>query len=324
MRVLRRVVVVAAVLLVIRSITSGADYPAIPAKPVPGTFLAKVQSQGYARTAYVHIPKGYDQVTPPPLVLALHGGGGDGSNMLEANGWVAQSDKHGFLLVCPNGLPALPGMPANFRANPPVWNSGQLKPGAPRTRIDDVAFVRLLLDQLASQVPFDPARLFVTGHSNGGGMSFRLASEMPERVAAMATVAGIVAVTVPQVDPPMPTLYIYGTKDPLLPMAGGESSTPWGSRKTPPVQEALSGWAAMLGCAREPLLRSENGDTRQFEYVSETNGPSLTAYFLEGHGHHWPGTRSVLPETVMGPNKTKLNATETIWEFFERSGARGE
>lgn len=290
----------------------------LPTPAAPGTHRLTVRSGGYDRAAMVHIPPGYDPARPPALVLGLHGGGGDGARFLTGNGWADLADAEGFVVVAPDGLPARPGLPAAFRTNPRVWNSGQLPGLSPRSRIDDVAFLGELLDALRTRVPHDPGRVFVAGHSMGAGMGFRVAEELSDRVAALATVAGVVANPRPDPKRPVPTLYIIGTEDPLLPPEGGESKTPWGTRRTPPVAEYLATWAGANGCDTGGTVVSDAAGLRTVAYRPKAgSGPELTAVYVEGHGHAWPGgTAHGLPERVLGPITGRLDATARMWEFF--------
>ena len=139
---IRRVLSLLAVAAVaVAACRNGGQAAELPATPTPGTYSLALRSGGFDRMAHVHIPKGYQAGTKPPLVLALHGAGGDGLHMLNAYHWTTKADREGFLVVAPTGLPALPRLPASFQANPHVWNSGQLGPLSPRAKIDDVAFV---------------------------------------------------------------------------------------------------------------------------------------------------------------------------------------
>jgi polyhydroxybutyrate depolymerase len=288
-----------------------------PAKPGRFTLTLTSKDKAFDRTAQVHVPRGYNPGSKPPLVLALHGAGGNGSGILDADGWAAKADKEGFVVVAPEGLPARPAVAANFRTNPQVWNSGQLRAGSPRAAIDDLAFVRQLLDELLEKISYDERRVFCTGHSNGGGMTFRLAAELSERFTAVGTVAGMLAVDDPRPKKPLPTLYILGTKDPLMPIDGGTVKLPWGTRENPPVGEPLAAWAAALGCQTEPQTVSEKDGVKTVQYPSKNGGPKLVVLYLEGHGHHWPGGARMLPERLIGPTTTKLDATDTLWDFFE-------
>jgi polyhydroxybutyrate depolymerase len=269
------------------------------------------------REAVLHVPKGYDPSAPPPLVVGLHGAGGNGEQFMRGGGWAEMSDRAGFVFVAPDGLPSRPREAADFLTNPHVWNSGQLRTGSPRTGVDDVVFVAALLDDLKTRAPYDPKRVYVTGHSNGGGMSFRLAAKLADRIAAIATVAGLVADPDPRPSRPVPTLFILGTKDPLTPLAGGESHLPWGSRTTKPVPEYLATWASAIGCSPVPADVSDANGVKTVEYRPEGDGPRLKVLYLEGHGHSWPGTRDPgVLRRAMGPIVATIDATETIWAFF--------
>lgn len=305
------------------ALVAWADSPTttLPSTPQPGRFIYTIRSGGYDRVAHVHVPKGYVAGSKPPLVLLLHGGGGSGTTALEKDGWAAKADKEGFPVVAPDGLGAAPKLPTNFKLNPVVWNSGTLRKGSPRTTIDDVAFFRQLLDDLRNKLPYDESRVFCVGHSNGGGMTVRAAGEISERFAAIGIVAGLIADEIPKPKTAMPTLYIIGTKDPLVPVDGGAVKTPWVVRHNPPIKEPLVKWATAIGCESEPRVISENDGLKKVEYPSKSNGPTLSVIYIDGQGHHWPGGKAALPDSIMGPNTNTLNATDTIWEFFRAVSA---
>jgi polyhydroxybutyrate depolymerase len=298
-----------------------ADEPAseltTPAKPGPYTLTLK---QGeFERVAHIQIPPSYKPEAKPPLVLMLHGAGGTGTGALDKDGWSAKADKEGFIAVAPDGLPARPSAKPNFLTNPHLWNSGQLRPGSPRAAIDDVAYIRQLLDALKEKVPYDENRVFCAGHSNGGGMTFRLAAELSERFTAIGTVAGRLDSKDPKPKKLLPTLYILGTKDPLMPLAGGDVKLSWGHHQNPPVAEMLAVWVKALDCQPEPRTIADKDGVKKLEYPSKTGGPTLTVLYIEGQGHHWPGGERTLPESMVGPITTKLDATDALWDFFEAS-----
>jgi polyhydroxybutyrate depolymerase len=207
---------------------------------------------------------------------------------------------------------------ASPATNPRVWNSGQLNPRGPRAAIDDVAYTRQLLDELQQQVPYDPQRVFLAGHSNGSSMALKLAAELSERFVAVGSVAGLVAVENPQPKRPLPTLYILGTQDPLMPLEGGEVKLPWATRQNPPVRAGLEKWATSLGCETTPEVVSDKDEVKTVVYPNKrANGPTLTVLYLEGHGHQWPGAKIIRRNPGGGPVNTTLDATDTIWKFFQ-------
>lgn len=309
-------VMVVAMLLVSAGIAR-AEGDALPSPLVPGRYTHVITSGGYDRQATIVVPRGFKQGDTLPVVVVLHGAGGNGGTMLDKCGWADKADAEGFIAIAPDGLGALPRQPTKFLTNPGLWNSGQLRPRSPRARIDDVAFIRALLDDLQGKLNYDASRVFCTGHSNGGGMTFRLAADLSDRFAAVGTVAGQMALAAPKPAKPLPMLYILGTEDPLLPLQGGEVKSPWGTRTAGRVADFLATWAKAIGCDTEPKVISESDNVQRLEYPSSDVGPTLTVMYLQGHGHHWPGGRTVLPESMIGPMTSKLNATDTLWQFFK-------
>lgn len=297
-----------------------ADDTELPSPPLAGDYTLKLKAGGFDRLARVHVPKGYVAGTKPSLVLAFHGAGGSGTTMLENNGWAAKSDEAGFILVAPDGLPAFPRLPANFRTNPRLWNSGVLNPNTPRAQIDDVAYVSQLLDELKNRISYDEAKVFVTGHSNGASMTFLLGAKLSDRLAAIAPVGGPMAVVDPKPTKPLPTLYIIGVADPLVPFNGGEVKLPWGPPKThPPIKDFLVPWAKAIGCVNDPRPLADGDGLKKEEYSPMAGKASLTCIYITGHGHEWPGGQgSGLPESLIGPSSDALNATQVIWDFFAK------
>lgn len=284
--------------------------------PRPGQLTLTLTSGGLERSAELVIPPAYSTAQKPPLVILLHGAGGSGAIALEKDGWAKKANQEGFLVVAPDGLPTRVRQEANFRTNPRVWNSGQLRPISPRAMVNDVAFINQLLDELKTKAPYDEQRVYCVGHSNGGGMTFRLAAELSERFAAVGTVAGQMVLDNPQPKKPVPMLYLIGTEDPLLPLAGGEIDSPWGKRTNPPVEVFLGRWAVAIGCQDQAKTLSDEPGLKTVEYPSKTNGPTLKVMYLKGHGHQWPGATPRLRQTMGGPVNTKVNATDTLWKFF--------
>jgi polyhydroxybutyrate depolymerase len=163
----------------------------------------------------------------------------------------------------------------------------------------------------------DPRRVYLTGFSNGAAMAFRFAAERAELLAAVAPVAGYCRVPDPRPARPVPTLYVVGTADPLIPLRGGQVRLPWGGRlvRGVPVAETLEKWATALGCATTPEEVSDAGGVLEEMYP----GPvEFRAVYVEGLGHHWPGGKGQLNPRIGGQPSDRLNANELIWGFFKR------
>jgi polyhydroxybutyrate depolymerase len=265
---------------------------------------------------HVHVPRGWDG-RPAPVVVLLHGAGGGGRLYLDRTGWARKADREGFLVAAPDGLPLNPAALPDFLNNPRLWNSGQLTT-SPRARVDDLAFFRRLVAELVERGYADPARVFLAGHSNGGAMTFRLGAELGELFAALAPVAAACWVPAPMPKIPRATIAIAGTVDPFLPLGGGEIKLPWFSpRPSPPLMESYGRWAVALGCSPEPRPRPARPQVQGHDYGAGFGGVNFLAWLIEGQGHNWPGGQPLLPEMTMGPDVAHLNATDTIWEFFQ-------
>lgn len=253
---------------------------------------------------------------PWPVVVMLHGAGGTAEWTMRETRWDEYVERGGFLLVLPEATRLDAGAPPGFLTNPQVWNDGAADGQPPRPPVDDVAFLDAVLDDVGRRFPIDPARIGVTGFSNGAAMTFRYASERADRLAAIAPVAGYCNVE-PRPSRPVPTLYMVGRDDPLVPLRGGEIVTPWGRSPVarPPVRDTLRKWAAAIGCSTEPRsVQSGSGVT-----IEEFAGPvSFLSHTIDGLGHHWPGGRGELLRRIAGPPSDRVEGCEVIWDFFRR------
>lgn len=252
---------------------------------------------------------------PWPVVMMLHGAGGTAEWTLRETRWGEHARREGFLLVLPEATRPDPASPAGFLQNPQVWNDGAGEGWhPPRPRVDDVGFLVSVLDDLASRFPIDTARIYVTGFSNGAAMTFRFASERADRITAIAPVAGYCVVD-PQPSRPLPTLYMAGAVDPLVPHKGGKVKSPWGrvEAERPSIQTTITGWAAAIGCLRIPrTIESGDGVT-----IDEYPGPvPYLAYTIDDLGHHWPGGRGELLRRIAGPPSNRVDGCKVVWEFF--------
>jgi polyhydroxybutyrate depolymerase len=193
--------------------------------------------------------------------------------------------------------------------------------------VDDVQFIRDLLDQLPGMAAVDPERVYATGMSAGGAMSHRLACELADRIAAAGVVAG------PMVDAPcapsrpVPMIAFYGTADPLVNYEGGRvvhgpESEPLRSLmgdSTPnavlmPAETWAAGWVGRNGCSPVPEPIPAQGDVSGQRYTGCEDGADVVFYRIEGGGHTWPGGT---PLSIVGKTSKDIDASETMWEFFK-------
>lgn len=264
---------------------------------------------GRARRAHIARPP---REGPLPAVVMLHGAGGTARLAADQTGWAVRSSAEGFIAAFPEGTARDPSAPPDFLRNPQTWNDGSGRGHVARAAVDDVAFVAALLDRLVDSGA-DPRALFVTGFSNGGSLAFRVGTELADRVAAIAPVAGHCWVE-PAPGAVVPLLYLIGDADPLNPIDGGTVRTPWGSVEDHPApRRSLERWAGAAGCPLGQTTRDEGG----VRWSAPVDCPVPMAMgVIHGHGHIWPGGPRLLPEPLVGRAVRALRATDAIWHFF--------
>jgi polyhydroxybutyrate depolymerase len=286
----------------------------------PGIASHVLQVASLKRRFLVHTPKGIDQRRAVPAVFVLHGAGGTAQWMLEETGWDVKADQEGFLVVAPEAVPMDPSKKPKFFTNPQVWNDGGQTSVALSRGHDDVAFLTSLLDQMERQFAVDPGRVYVTGFSNGAAMTFLLATKLSTRLAAIAPVAGRCRLEAPALERPVPTLYMIGQDDPLVPLAGGEVQSPWTGQTAnrPPVRETLDKWANAIRAEAQATVSEDREGITIARHAPRQGGAELQMYMIDGLGHHWPGGKGRLSERIGGKPSKRINATNVIWEFFRR------
>jgi polyhydroxybutyrate depolymerase len=274
----------------------------------PGNHLRSVRVGETRRTYLVHIPPSYDPQKPAPVVLAFHGAIMNGRMMAYFSGLNKKSDQAGFIVVYPNGT----GRGDIFL----TWNAGGIWMLA--NQADDVAFVNCLLDDLNRLTPIDRKRVFATGMSNGAMMAYRVAAELSERIAAIAPVAGTMAMGECKPKRPVPIMHFHGTADPLVPFgAPGKRISLFKS-----VEDTVKAWVRADGCPKEPMeveLPNQTQDmlpvTRKI-YGPGKDGAEVVLFIIEGGGHTWPGMPP--PVSWIGASTMNISANDLMWEFFQR------
>lgn len=287
----------------------------------PGEHWLTLHVGAWERKALVHTPEGYDGKKPLPVVLFLHGAGGSAENAAHDYGWEEKADREHFLAVFPQGLPARPGQRGRLLTNPNIWRDG--RPEIRDRGVDDVAFLRQLLDTLEERGLLDARRLYVTGFSNGAGMTFHLGIVLSDRIAAIAPASSGMFDTNPSLTHPIPMLYITGTADPLNPIQGGTVRLPWGTTtQKPPIQKSIETWRRLLDCPPTPKSVRDSGGVRCAVYGPGQDNSEVVYYTIEGMGHHWPGSKERLPKRIVGPVSDPIRATDVIWAFFAKHPRR--
>jgi polyhydroxybutyrate depolymerase len=287
---------------------------------MPGDHRSTVLVDGRQRKYIIHIPQNYDSKISLPVVIMLHGGGGTAKSAILDTKWTEKADEEIFLAVFPEGTAPYPSRPGSFRKNPQSWNDGS-KRGvyAAENKVADIKFISVMIEDIKKRFNVDSRRIYATGFSNGASMSFRLARELPNVIAAIAPVAGGDWLDNALSSRAVPLLYITGTADPLNPINGGEiyiGQKSYGVK--PPTKEIIANWVKFHNCGKESRVVYDEGGARGVAYNCHGDANAVVFYSIDGHGHHWPGGRTLLPEVLAGKNTAKLKATDIIWEFFEK------
>lgn len=246
-----------------------------------------------------------------PLVVFLPGTGAAADWADEETGWSRLAAREGFALAIPEALPPDPSRPPKFLTNPQRWDDA----GNTVTDSGDVFFLTNVVADAAGRTRADSRRVFMAGFSNGAGMAFRFASERAALLAGIAPVAGYCRVPDPRPSRPVPTLYVIGAADPLVPFRGGEVRNPWKHRyvRREPVADTLGRWARAIKCDPVPRAGADSGGVRTDTF----SGPvAFRAVVITGLGHHWPGGRGRFNHRIAGPPSDVVNATEFLWAFF--------
>jgi polyhydroxybutyrate depolymerase len=277
-----------------------------------------VRVGGRSRTYLLHVPAGSTS-EPRPLVLVFHGGASNAAATERLTGFNDLANREDFLVAYPNGSGRLAAVL--------TWNAGRCCGYAVENRIDDVAFVRAILDDIGAVARVDAARVYATGISNGGQMSYRLAVDMPDRIAAVAPVAGSLEVEAPAAQTPVSVVHFHGTNDENLPMAGGRGTRGVAGVSFTSVAASLAPWVKAGGCKPEPAVerlpdRARDGTSvERRSYPGCKPGIEVVLYVIEGGGHSWPGRPA--RERLLGVATRQISATEVMWQHFrdKKAGA---
>lgn len=263
-----------------------------------------IMHEGIERTFIHFTPEQYTGEEPRPLVFLLHGFTQNADAIMNYSAFNAVAEEQNVILVYPNGLDN-------------AWNTNPGSPGG--STADDVGFLSQLIDLISSEQNIDSRRVYACGFSAGGFMSYILACELQDQLAAVASVAGTYsreALDNCTPDRAFPILHIHGTDDIIVPPAGGFG--------TASVNETLDFWVGQNGCQSQPQLTEwpdeANDGTliEQYDFLSCQAGTEIQYLRVIGGGHTWPDAEG---QSGLGTTTRNLNASEEIWNFFSRHQA---
>ena len=276
---------------------------------------------GRTRTYRIYFPASHPQ--PVPLLFVVHGGMGSGSGMelLTRGQFNRIADRDGVVVVYPDGVGH-------------NWNDGRpLNSPAALENVDDVGFLRAIIASVAGERAIDRGRVFSTGISNGGFMSFRLACEAADAFAAVAPVsANLSTVLGPRCQPsrPVSIAILNGTDDPIVPWAGGQvralgvkRGEVWSAQQS---FEQFLGFDGCRGQRTHDLIDLDPADGTAYRLHEGTecrDGSAVRLYEIVGGGHTWPHGVQYAGERLVGRVSQEIDATAEIWAFFAAHGREG-
>jgi len=302
--------------------------PAVPSNGCDGA-VAPVSSERrtlpvaeLTRWYLVTIPGG-PAGAPMPLVLDFHGLTEGAELHARISGIGEYAEAHGFVAVVPQGQGDLPR-----------WAAG---PGGSAAGDNaDLDFVATLLDAVERAACIDLSRVYVMGLSNGSMFASMLACRLADRFAAMAPIAGVTDYDDCAPSAPVPMLTIHGTADPILLFNGGvgdlvklvsggapapdapTTTLPPADLDGPGYPANVAAWAARNGCAADPADEAVSDAVTRRTYDCPA-GADVVMYVVDGGGHAWPGSEvSRSAEPIVGPTTFDIDATDLIWQFFQR------
>ncbi len=267
---------------------------------------------GRERTYHVYAPTSVG-TDPLPLLIALHGGTGWGLQFRDNSGFDALAEEHGFIVVYPDGISIFGDRDQR------VWNGGACCGPAEEDRrnVDDVTFISLLVDELATAYPIDAGRVFATGHSNGAIMSYRLGCELADTVTAIAFYSGSIEIDECRPSQPVAVLHVHGLADDSIRIDGGVGDRISNHEFASPL-DSIAHMAEVNGCTgEEEVVDPSNADVSGTRWTGCTDDAAVELMLIEGANHAWPGHDGTwLQERFTGEPYPDLDASRVIWDFL--------
>jgi len=274
---------------------------------------ALVQGQSTLADSFVHngimryysyyVPASYQSSVQAPLVFNLHGYTSNSWQQAFYGDFRPIADTAGFIIVHPDGS-IQPGT-----ANTQFWNVGFFV-----SPIDDVSFIERIIDTISSRYSINASRIYSTGMSNGGYMSYELACQS-NRFAAIASVTGsMTLIQRANCNPvrPVPVMQIHGTADPTVPYTGSSSSLA--------IDSLVKDWVQKNNCNANPqffnipnTVLTDGASAERYLYTGGIHNNTVELYKVINGAHTWPGASFTIGVTCMD-----FSASKEIWRFFNQ------
>lgn len=268
-----------------------------------GTYRFQFTHDGLTRHYLVHVPaKAIGHAAP--MLLALHGGGGDMDSQAKNYGLVEKSDEAGFILVSPNGT-------SRFRSGTlATWNAGACCGQAVERKVDDVGFLKAVMARVSGQIAVDRRRVYATGMSNGGLMAYRLACDAPDLIRAIAPVAGTDNTTACKPSRPVPVIHFHARDDSHVLFDGGAGPDAMAKVVFNSVPATIAKWVALDGA--DPKARTVLA-VPGAKCELHAGATPVELCVTETGGHSWPGSEA--KRANQKPSQA-IDANDLMWDFF--------
>ncbi|MEH2236823.1 extracellular catalytic domain type 1 short-chain-length polyhydroxyalkanoate depolymerase [Nostoc sp.] len=271
-------------------------------KIVSGDNYGELDDQGKLRTYYFYTPKSYNPDRPMPLLLVFHGDDGSGKSISNVTRFNELAEQKGFIVVYPNGIDQKWSLRGNAQG-----------------KVDDVLFVSALIDHLQEQINIDSHKVYATGFSRGAILTQALACKLPDKIAGFASVAGSLPVRLkPNCQPqtPISMLMINGTNDRDVLYEGDEHTQ---LRALVSISDMVDFWRSHDQCtSSKESLQFSKAQVKTSLYTACSGNSEVWQLAVVNGGHFWPGGSSTDESLNKFNAKLGLNASETIWNFFQR------
>lgn len=274
---------------------------AMPLMVIGQTINGSIQHDGIQRDYILYVPAIYNAATPVPLVFNLHGYTSNNVAQLFYGEFRPIADTANFILCAPNGT--IDGQGNRF------WDA--FGAGV----VDDLGFITALIDHISAQYSIDADRVYSTGMSNGGFMSYDLACFRSDRFAAIASVTGTMTLArLAQCNAthPTPVMQIHGTADGTVNYNG--------SAGVSGIEPLVAHWVQFNNCNAAPTITAvpntsttDGCTAERYVYTGGDAGSTVEFYKIIGGGHTWPGA----PVTI-GVTNQDFSASKEIWRFFRQ------
>ncbi len=313
-----------------------------------GDYDLQIDHDGLQRRYILYVPDSYDKSKPYPLVIAIHGGGGNADGSVTYFQFNDKADQEDFIVAYPEGT----GEYISGKLMG-TWNGGNCCGYAKDNNIDDVGFIDAMIEKIKIDFNTDTKRIYATGMSNGAIMSYKLACDLSHKIAAIAPHSSIGHFTQCNLARSVPTLHIHGTDDPCASYDGCSPcescalnylnyfstdclSIPLNLEPSDfdaaSVPTFIDSWRIENGCSDTKITSWQNGNSL-CETYSDCAGGEVTLCTVDGLGHTWSGRGSYSlaacdqnPDgcacsawkNAVGPLSSDLISNDVIWEFFKK------